>query len=88
VNWKPYTVEWSPAAQRDIRRLDAALVQRIARAVDRYAATGQGDVKTLQDAGGERRLRVGEWRVRFTLDDAVRVLLVLRVLPRGSAYKD
>ncbi|MFN8525031.1 MAG: hypothetical protein U0821_18200 [Chloroflexota bacterium] len=33
-------------------------------------------------------MRVGDWRVRFSVDDAARVVYVLRVLPRGRAYRD
>jgi hypothetical protein len=32
----------------------------------RLAETGAGRVKTLQGADGEKRLRVGDYRVRFT----------------------
>jgi mRNA-degrading endonuclease RelE of RelBE toxin-antitoxin system len=28
----------------------------------------------------------GDWRVRFAFDDEQRVIIVLRVLPRGRAY--
>jgi mRNA interferase RelE/StbE len=41
----------------------------------------------LQGVEREYRLRVGDWRVRFTLDEAIRVMTVLRVLPRGGAYR-
>ena len=34
------------------------------------------------------RLRVGDWRVRFSRDPGSRTILVLRVLPRGRAYRD
>lgn len=33
------------------------------------------------------RLRVGDWRVRFARDDERPLLHVLRVLPRGKAYR-
>jgi mRNA-degrading endonuclease RelE of RelBE toxin-antitoxin system len=36
----------------------------------------------------ELRLRVGDWRVRLRLDPATRTIVVLRVLPRGRAYRD
>jgi mRNA interferase RelE/StbE len=36
----------------------------------------------------EWRLRVGDWRVRFDRDDEARVIVVLRVLPRGRAYRE
>jgi mRNA interferase RelE/StbE len=38
---------------------------------------------TGQDAW---RLRVGDWRVIFERDEAIRVIGVVRVLPRGRAY--
>jgi mRNA-degrading endonuclease RelE of RelBE toxin-antitoxin system len=36
----------------------------------------------------ELRLRVGDWRVRLRLDIPARKVVVLRVLPRGRAYRD
>jgi mRNA-degrading endonuclease RelE of RelBE toxin-antitoxin system len=35
-------------------------------AIHRLAETGSGRVKTLKGEGGEKRLRVGDYRVRFT----------------------
>lgn len=59
-------------------------------AVYRLVETGNGDVRKLQGVVNQRRLRVGDWRVRFTLNDdgEVIVLIVLRVLPRAGAYKE
>lgn len=44
------------------------------------------DVKRLQ---GEPffRLRVGDWRVIFERQDALRIISVERIKPRGDAYK-
>lgn len=44
------------------------------------------DVKKLQ---GEPfyRLRVGNWRVVFDRQDAVKIIAVERIKPRGDAYK-
>jgi mRNA interferase RelE/StbE len=44
-------------------------------------------VVKLKGADEEWRLRVGDWRVRFTRDSAG-LVNVLRVLPRGRAYRD
>src|SRR5437763_257965 len=47
-----------------------------------------GDIRRLADISPpEWRLRVGDWRVRFTRDATTRTVLILRVLPRGSAYR-
>lgn len=72
---------------RDLRCLDKPTTERIADAVDALSETGHGDVKKLTNMDGEYRLRVGDWRIRFTMDGDVQILSVIRVLPRGEAYK-
>ncbi len=39
---------------------------RIFAALQRFANTGEGDVKKLKGESSELRLRVGDYRVRFT----------------------
>lgn len=79
---------WSRPAQRDLRRLSQDTSKRVVDAVDRLAATGYGDVRTLQGKDREWRLRVSDWRVTFTYEPEAGSLEVLRVLPRGRAYRD
>lgn len=64
----PRALEWAPAAERDVRRLDHQTRERIRQAVYRLADTGLGDVVRLRGVAREWRLRVGDWRVRFTED--------------------
>jgi mRNA-degrading endonuclease RelE of RelBE toxin-antitoxin system len=49
------------------------------------AETGAGDVRKLSGQSGELRLRVGDWRVRFT-DDG-KTLSIHTVLHRKEAYR-
>lgn len=83
-----WRVEITLRAERDLRRLDSPVRKRVLDALDRLVGDlPVGDVAKL--AGSQEwRLRVGEWRVRFGLDRAARVVVVLRVLPRGRAYRD
>ncbi len=78
-------VVFRPAAVRDLTRLDRVVQARIDAALVRFAATGHGDVKSLKDRPGELRLRVGKWRVFFSLEppDLIRVLGIDN---RGEAY--
>lgn len=77
----------SPAARRDLRRLDPPVSRRIIDALDRFVADPfAADVRKLNPI--EWRLRIGDWRVRFSFDDERQVIVVLRVLPRGRAYRD
>jgi mRNA interferase RelE/StbE len=84
VGWR---VEVTRRAERDLQRLDQRVRDRVLDALDRLVGDPPaGDVVKL--AGKEEwRLRVGEWRVRFGLDRDDRVVVVLRVLPRGRAYR-
>jgi mRNA interferase RelE/StbE len=78
-------VVFRPAAVRDFARLDHVIQARIDAALVRYAATGHGDVKSLKGRPSEMRLRVGKWRIFFSLEppDLIRVLGIDN---RGEAY--
>jgi mRNA interferase RelE/StbE len=80
-------IHWLPRARRDLKRLDRQTQARVVDAVERFAASGEGDVVRLVGVTPpEYRLRIGDWRVRFSRDDE-QLLHVLRVLPRGKAYR-
>lgn len=70
----------------DVRRLDRETAMRIFSAILRFAETGEGDVKKLHGNAGELRLRVGEYRVRFT-SEADDILRIHSVLHRKDAYR-
>jgi mRNA interferase RelE/StbE len=80
---------FTPRARRDFRRLDRPVQRRITQALDRLVDDPpRGDVRKLAGSEDEWRLRVGDWRVRFSRDPSGRRVEVLRVLPRGRAYRD
>ena len=85
MNWK---IEWTDRALNEAERLDAAVRARVIRAIERLADTGRGDVKRLSGGRREWRLRVGDWRVRFLFDRPTHTITILRILPRGRAYRD
>lgn len=83
------TTGWSyriaPPARRDLKRLDPPVRRRILDALDRFVLAPQdGDIRKLDSL--QWRLRIGDWRVRFSFDEENRVIVVLRVLPRCRAY--
>jgi len=83
------TTDWSlrvvPPARRDLKRLDPPVQRRILDALDKFVVDPRsGDIRKLNSL--QWRLRVGDWRVRFSFDDENQVIVVLRVLPRGRAY--
>ena len=79
-------VEWTETALEDMAALDKGIARRVKQAVERFADTGAGNVKRLQGIDPpEYRLRVGDYRVRFHLDDET--VQVLRVRNRREAYR-
>ena len=83
-----WRVEFATRAARDARRLDPPVRRRIYDALDKLtSAQPSGDVIKLTGRE-EWRLRVGDWRVRFDRDDEAQAIVVLRVLPRGRAYRE
>lgn len=77
---------WSERARADIRHLDRDTAMRIFAALLRFAETGEGDLKKLQGESGELRLRVGDYRVRFT-EEPEDTLRIHSVLHRKDAYR-
>lgn len=84
--WK---VELTRPAQRDLRRLDPQIERRVRAALGRLQQEPlAGDVRKLAGQTDEWRLRVGDWRVRFTRDTEHKLISVIRILPRGRAHRD
>jgi mRNA interferase RelE/StbE len=77
-------IVWTDPAKADVRRIDRETAMRILAALDRFARTGEGDVKALQGRD-ELRLRVGDYRLFFV--NVADALEVRRVLHRREAYR-
>jgi len=79
-------IHWSEDARADVRRIDRSTAMRIFTTIQRFAETGEGDVKQLKGESGELRLRVGDYRVRFTHEggDTIRIHAVRH---RREAYR-
>lgn len=86
---QPWRIELTRAAQRDLRRLDPPIRQRINDALVALAQDPLASAALRKLTGNQQsRLRVGDWRVRLTLDTQAKFLVVMRILPRGRAYRD
>ena len=73
-------------ARADLRRIDRDTAMRILTTLHRFAETGEGDIKKLQGDPSELRLRVGDYRVRFT-EESADTLHIHSVRHRSEAYR-
>ncbi|HET8729230.1 MAG TPA: type II toxin-antitoxin system RelE/ParE family toxin [Alphaproteobacteria bacterium] len=83
-----YRIEFSRAAAKTLRRLPRNTADFIRSRIEAVAADPHAQNNNLKKLIGRPgyRLRVGDWRVIYDLDDVVRVLGVERIAPRGGAY--
>jgi mRNA interferase RelE/StbE len=80
-------VEYGRDAARTLLRMDRATARRIRSKVAQLAVDPEAlanNVKALKGSDRLMRLRVGDWRVIYTED--LLILLVIKVAARGSAY--
>lgn len=82
-----YTIALSRSARKELEKLTPAVAERVTVAIDRLANDPRppGCVKLTGSEGW--RIRVGDWRVVYTIEDVVLVVEVIAVRPRGSAYR-
>jgi mRNA interferase RelE/StbE len=84
-----YSVLFTKSADKSLRRLPRNVAQRIRRSLDDLAANPYAehlDVTKLHSRPGYR-LRVGDWRVIYDIENDELVILVLRIGSRGAVYR-
>jgi mRNA-degrading endonuclease RelE of RelBE toxin-antitoxin system len=81
----PFRIEWLDEARADVRRLDRPTALHLFDSILHYAREGGGNVAPLHgDLAGSFRLRIGDYRVLFSLqEDTMRIFGVHH---RSSAY--
>jgi mRNA interferase RelE/StbE len=81
-----YTVEFERSAKKELDRLDGPIRARVLRKV----AALEGDPRATRLVGADDlwRIRVGDYRVVYAIEDDRRVVIVVRVAGRGKVYRD
>ena len=80
-----YNVEFKPKAIKDLRGIPKQDGKRIVEKLKVLEDNLQGDVKRLTNHTPEYRMRVGDWRILFEIED--KKIIVYRILHRREAYK-
>jgi mRNA interferase RelE/StbE len=82
-----YEIRISRMALKALKRMPRNQAELIRSKIDGVAVDPylpNANVRALTGRPGYR-LRVGDWRVIYDLDDGIRVLAVERIAPRGGA---
>lgn len=76
------------SAKRTLRRLPKDVVSRISRAIDRLAQDPRPQGSAKLTGFDLYRIRVGDWRIIYAIEDDKLIVLVLEIGPRGQIYRD
>ena len=83
-----YRVELSPSARKYLYRLDKPKRDSIVRRIRLLTINPfAGDIKPLKGTKRTYRCRIGDFRIIYTIDKAIRFIAITAILPRGEAYK-
>ena len=84
-----YRIELKPSAVKALAKIPQPHRGRIAKRIDRLAENPRPHgVKKLEDKSSLYRIRVGDYRVVYQIQDDVLLVLVVRIAGRGDVYRD
>jgi len=84
-----YSIEYSKSARKALKGMPQTTARRILDKVEALAADPMevnNNVKKLTNHPGYR-LRFGDWRVVYLVYEKVLLIVVVRIAPRGDAYR-
>jgi len=84
-----YSIVFAKTAVRSLRKMPRNLAERIQEKLEHIAKepyATHNNVTKLQNRPGYR-LRVGDWRVIYTIQDDELMILVVRIGSRGDIYR-
>lgn len=84
-----YSIELKPAAVRDLKKLPEDVRKQVAEKVDSLAETPRPPGgETVKGSSGLLRLRVGDYRILYEVQDKALVIFVVRVRHRREVYRN
>jgi mRNA interferase RelE/StbE len=83
-----YQIEWTRSAAREIRKLPPLVALRIADGVGELSTTPRpAGCEKLAGHADLWRIRFGNYRVIYSVNDHIRVVRVERIADRKDAYR-
>jgi mRNA interferase RelE/StbE len=89
LTWIMFSIEYSKAARKALKAMPRNTAWLIMDKIEALAAdpvAPNSNVKKLTNHPGYR-LRVGDWRVVYTIHEQALLIAVVRIAPRGDVYR-
>ncbi|MBW4079136.1 MAG: type II toxin-antitoxin system RelE/ParE family toxin [Acidobacteria bacterium] len=82
-----YEIEFRPAALRELRKIDRSTQPRIQGAIALLAQDPRPPASRQLRGRDGYRLRVGDYRIVYTIDDGVLLIVVVTIGHRREVYQ-
>ena len=83
-----YAVEVKPAARKELEALPDSVLLRVVRKLESLGHTPRpAGCKKLKGYEDHWRVRVGDWRVLYIIDDTAPLVSVTRIAHRREVYE-
>lgn len=85
-----YEIEWTAPALRELRKLDKPVARRVLTAVTKLGVDPRppGVRASTGRPPGTMRLRIGNYRVVYVIQDDLVLVIVVRIAHRHEVYRD
>jgi mRNA interferase RelE/StbE len=86
-----YAIKFYKEALKNIKKLDKTTRNRILDHINILAENPKNkelDIKKMQSTQNQFRLRVGSYRIVYSLVDEELIIIIVRVGSRGDVYKN
>lgn len=83
-----YRIEFKRSAEKEFRKLDRKTRRRVARKIDGLANEPRpAQVEKLAGSENRYRIRIGDIRMIYQIEDRVLLILILRIRDRKDVYR-
>ena len=83
-----WEVRFKPSALREFRDLPGNMQTRVGRRLDSLASDPRPQgVQKLEGGADFYRVRVGDYRIVYAIDDPARIVFIAKIGHRGDAYR-
>ncbi|MFC5528879.1 type II toxin-antitoxin system RelE family toxin [Cohnella yongneupensis] len=86
-----YKIELSKRSLKYLNKLDQNTRRRISVHIELLSDNPRNpelNIKKIQGESSLYRLRVGNYRILYTIEDNQLIIVVINIAPRGDAYND
>lgn len=84
----PYQIEWKPSALREFKKLPADIRPEVERKVEALAENPRPDgCRKLAGMEKTYRMRHGDYRIIYEVEDSRVLVHILRIRPRRDSYR-